>query len=736
MNHRFLWVFLLILLTGPGSCRKKDQVNASPPPDNPDREDSTLTPDDPDFAGGAPLVDPQNGALSVASASERIDSYNGNPVIWNQSGGNIVIGETDYTSWVNEFNELFKLAKKGPAFDAVDQNEQSTVNGLEPTTISGLVIQRSYTGPIMMRDGKAVVPVQMGSSLSQLATFTADESTPWGPETAMVHMAPFFREFFRYHVVGDPDNQSGIDCFQLEWCGFNETAIDRGQMVWWYNFPETQAYGGMYFTITGSKYLLTLAYFDRKEKIAAPGILAEENVILDLLTGTFTILGPEGEETVSLGQPFDEVSQVAQLPADSHWVSQSSQITGRFRGMNITFKKNNQQALGSKNYLLPDGAQDTLRIVSLGSGFRGRIYFGDQGERPVYLPTVGVMPPSFTTIDHVRNHEILKDILVGREGVTEHYFAVHNAASQRAGQSYTTEVAVSYKDQNQKDRHRVIEISTSLVTSAMTVLVKDISDDELKLRIGITRGRYDALPYQMPGMEVRDALADFRIDFSIGGITPGDEITLNSFDLVSPRTAVFTLPDQIRRAGTYYPDISLATMTGQHNEARETMNTYEAIAFENLILFLRPCGGQDGGTCRVVTAIQANNLWKNGFLQDLRFAGGYKPDQVFGPEVTSGLMTSCGHLEIGKTRLGDLQDYPKDAAYARIEGNNVVSTLALENIDEGIIASSFYGGCSMFSYAAEAANEKKSIWFIPNDRMALYFNESDSTILSDIVIYE
>jgi hypothetical protein len=404
-----------VLILMASGCSKRDQYQRGAVPANPDPLKTSLTSDvTPPGAGlntdggSKPAPDSNAGpsALSPAEIVAKVSEWNAQPVIWNESAGNVKLGETDWNAWYDEYVAFRRdgrvnfgfvgfNASQGEADCNYVQKEGSTVCG----TAARVTIFQNYEGPLAFPNAKnELVPVRMNSSLRDSVYSAADI------EGAIVVGAPadvkkrgeeFFRRFFNV-LVAPAYTSSTVDCFAEGRCSYDRDPESR-YYLWSYSAP-----GGMngYVILSSDQDRLLSASFYKSATLPIPKSMNSTGSMVDLLDGTISLPEVNGGVKFQLGEPASNFAKL-DLPA-VNWSASAGYAFQEYSGFFASFAKRNQQRLADAAYSQADVNDPSSAIVFNGD-YAAAIQVGD-----IPLTLLNPQREAYTKKEHLAELEDLR----------------------------------------------------------------------------------------------------------------------------------------------------------------------------------------------------------------------------------------------------------------------------------------------------------------------------------------
>ncbi len=426
----------LILLTH--ACGKRDQYDRGSVPPNPDPEVAALVPaalDVPNPTLNPALGDPSNSNLPIGSSTgssgvpaispaeivAKVADWNSRPIVWNESAGNIKIGETNWDQWYNEFNAYRRdgnVSYKFINYDVDSQNRLVEVcntvekNGTNVcTSTAGVTVFQSYEGTLALpKEDGSFVDVLMNSRLDESVFSKADREGILLEGAAMndsTRGREFFKRFFQTYIAPRYTDSKTVDCFAEGRCQYQ---VVPGNYIWLYSAP-----GGMsgYLYLTRDKNQLNQVRFFRYDSIPVPKALYSENSSVDLLKGSIKLPAVNGGTSFNLGDSYQQFQKIG-LPQVT-WGGSAGSNSLAYSGITFDFQKSNPARLADTSYAAAE-ASDPATVMVFDENFEAAISFG--GEPLLMLNKAR---EKFTKEEHIAALNKLrvaaeKEILSGGKG--------------------------------------------------------------------------------------------------------------------------------------------------------------------------------------------------------------------------------------------------------------------------------------------------------------------------------
>lgn len=479
-----------VLILMASGCSKRDQYQRGAVPANPDPIKTSLTSDvtppgaglntDP---GSKPTPDSNAGpsTLSPAEIVAKVSEWNAQPVIWNESAGNIKIGQTDWNAWYDEFVAFRRDGRVNFGFDHYDvrdgrlvpfcnyvQKQGSSVCG----TTAGVFIYQNYEGPLAFPNAKSeLVPVRMNSSLRDSVYTAADiqgEIVNGAPANVKKRGEEFFRRFYNV-LVAPAYTSSNVDCFAEGRCSYNKD--DEGRYyLWSYRAP-----GGMsgYLILSSDQDRLLSAHFYKSSTLPIPKSLNSTGSKVDLLDGTISLPEVNGGVKFQLGESASNFTKL-NLPA-VNWSASAGYAFQEYSGFFVSFAKRNQERLADPTYSQAD-ANDPSSFMSFDGNYAADILVGD-----IPLTLLNPKREAYTKKQHLAELENLRlsvektiladagnQILISR-------IAGEGQESTQSG-SFSLNIVYSYKG-----KYYDFTYETSLKSATATGSLQVLEDFEVAL---------------------------------------------------------------------------------------------------------------------------------------------------------------------------------------------------------------------------------------------------------------
>lgn len=383
----------LILLTS--ACGKRDQYDRDTVPANPDREKSGLvskiTPPNLDLNPGNSDVGSTGGTigssgnpssgLSPAEIVAKVTEWNSRPIVWNESVGNIKIGETGWDQWNDEFRAFSRDGRVDYNYFHYTFNADNSLdklcnyvekNGTNVcTTTAGVFILQSYKGKLALpKENGEFVEVGMNERLDEGVYSKADREGSL-IEGANVNNSTrgreFFKRFFNAYVAPRYTTNTEVDCFAEGRCRYQ---IIPGYYAWLYDAP-----GGLsgYLFITRDDNRLFQGHFLRLDSVPVPKALYSEGAAVDMLQGQVKLPAVNGGTQFNLGDSFANFQKIG-LP-DISWSSAPGSNSREYSGFSVYFKKANEARLADNAYAAAE-VTDPANTMVFDQNFDAQVTFG------------------------------------------------------------------------------------------------------------------------------------------------------------------------------------------------------------------------------------------------------------------------------------------------------------------------------------------------------------------------
>jgi hypothetical protein len=403
-----------ILILMASACSKRDQYQRGSVPANPDPLKTSLTSDvvlpgaglNPDVERPTPDSGASPSALTPAEIVAKVSEWNAQPVVWNESAGNIKIGETDWNSWYEQFLAFRRDGRVNFGFYNFDVyegipfcNDEQKQGASVCTTTSGVYILQNYDGPLAFpKADKSLVPVLMNSSLRDSVYTAADI------EGAIVNGAPlnikkrgedFFRRFFQTFVA-PYYTSSDVDCFREGLCSYVKDDQSK-YYLWRYSAPGGME-GGLMLS-TDQDRLLT-AYFNRSSTMPIPKSMNSTGSVVNLLDGTIELPDVNGGVKFQLGDTAANFTKLALPPVN--WAANAAYAFQQYSGFSVSFSKSKLERLADPTYSQAE-AGDPSKYFGFDQNYASEIRIGE-------FPLVLLNPEreAYTKAQHLEELEILR----------------------------------------------------------------------------------------------------------------------------------------------------------------------------------------------------------------------------------------------------------------------------------------------------------------------------------------
>jgi hypothetical protein len=726
----FLPVSLGLILALP-ACREKDQYNNELPPPQPDAKEATLIKGQvaPDEDQGQTGTEPGAGVVEPGQADEPtspedilalVGNWNNQPVVWNESAGNIVIGETMFNDWNDQFNRFYDAAPFRPAFGAfyfenssVPFNTSLKGNRQVATTINMVYLLQNYKGPLSFPKGDEFVDLRMGQSLSDLGFFSisngdliqdpADDSTR-GRE----FLINFYNKLIKQDEGGDD-----FDCFAAGRCNY---IVTPDQWGWTYNSPRNET-GYIYM---GKKNNTLIEAMFRRPDLPPAGVLAQPGVAINLMDGSF--VAPGGESILTLDDSYGYVKEELGLPK-ANWFENSMTFIGEFLGLNLLFQKSETDRLADDNYVSPaptdyfvgfsaNSKASNVLTLQGANGESKRFAFFDEARKSWErgsLDENGQPTPNSHLAFLMENQDFIeKTLKAGGAKILESRLI--NLNSVNADQTYTLRVVYQPAD---ADHGVEISIQTTRKIGRMSASVVKLEPYEMDLL------RFSTL---------RDDASKLTRQF--GDLQLGKKVTLKDLDIYNKGRASIDVSGELVR-GSFERDARLTTKLLNKDGRVETDEKFvSTLKISNHTLYL------DKEGCNEPDCYTLVGVLTNRFFRDM--AG----DQQAADESTSSDENSAadgaseGAVAADEGSEGPAESAIEDASRLSLEVCGDL-TIAL-GMSKKAFRQKMLGrlDCPLSTVEGEFADGNKTIFFLPTEQIQLNFFTDNETRLSSVLFYK
>lgn len=700
-----VWFVCGVVAIGAG-CRSKRQYSNEQTPGPGERTTVALVAEDtsPSVGGDASPDSGSSSGSSISDITAKIAERDAEPVIWGQSAGGIVLGQTEWNDWVFEFNEDYNSAAITPAARGDRPNYKNVDGELVASTIRSVLITSGYKGPFEFpMVGGGFKTMRMREKFTDLGFFSGDgEIYQADRATESTLGREFFKNFYRV-TYGDENTLSDYDCFLSGHCQYFVT--NEGFAVEF--TPDNGDYGYIYLSSQegDTKYSFLQAYFSKPD-VKKPGQLSGQR--FDVMAGAFS--GSNVNETLmSREQSYADVMAAIDLAESSAWYSTNTSVVGSYLGLDIYYRKTDEDSLASEVYGRPRDF-DTVSGVWFDRNYKGEIYLTG-GSEPLGLGLEDTLKVELNGQPYGGGRERwsryqfieeFSEISSYVKGLKEQGYQIYRDLMVNVG---STELRSSYRYEN------LFRAPSGQFTELTIYGRQGNADYGVKVMF---LPKYEVAELQYSSAIFVDAEQGPEkpvIGRTLGSHSVGDGIMMKDLD-VEDEEASLMLPDGRWVRVDYLPESNLTTKRLIKGDIVETkVQTVPVITGLGKSLYLQAseCAEEQSEQvfhCFEVIAVEFTRFYTQDFVDGLTEQPVIAVCQSLDANINGDLeLNFAGEIHIG-SKINDFVSMAEKST------------------------------CLLTSDESEISSSNKTLYYIPADGIALTFEDDDATTLSTIVMYQ
>ncbi len=344
-----------VVILAAASCGSRKQYGRDNPPANPGRENAALVSpiplDPPTEATADTSVAEVSSSFSPSDVQRLINDWHKAPVVWNKSAGDIELGTTDYTTWVNRFVEMQKAANFQTGIFPNSANSRNVQGVPVPTTVKELLITRVYEGEISLPTEKGEMQaIRMGESFVLKGFFKASaDLKDIENEANATRGKTFFKNLYNTFVKGD-EGGADFDCFAEKICKYQK---ERDYFILKYESPRKET-GEIW--ISAKNNILVQALFAKPEFKFVNELSAPE-ATFDLVEGKFL---NANMAVLGVGSSYAEFKAIE--ADEAAWLPAARINFQDFVGISLGFRKDAAERLDDLNYTVAEASDPLTEI--------------------------------------------------------------------------------------------------------------------------------------------------------------------------------------------------------------------------------------------------------------------------------------------------------------------------------------------------------------------------------------